>query len=271
MSREWFTEISRGYVFESQGHPPSLMEIVKANVLIDEVQRARLADFGLLTIISDVSSTSSAQGGTHRWMSPELFDPENFGLKNDRPTKLSDCYALGMLIYEVLSGKIPFSQRRGYAVVVKILRGERPVRPRGVHGMWFTNDVWDTLGRCWNPIPGDRPRIGDVLQCLENASRYRTSPFQTAAGLLAIPHNHDSSGEDSTDEGELSSPSSVASSQPSQNVQKGNPNENNTLTSSHKLSVLLHSAPDPQNLGESVENLNGPDSGELAGILNTVS
>jgi len=40
-------------------------------------------------------------GGTFEWMSPELLDPEKFGMKDRRPTKQSDCYALGMVIYEV--------------------------------------------------------------------------------------------------------------------------------------------------------------------------
>ena len=43
-------------------------------------------------------------GGTYRWMSPELLYPERFGIsqsEGDRPTRQSDCYALGMVIYEV--------------------------------------------------------------------------------------------------------------------------------------------------------------------------
>ena len=34
-------------------------------------------------------------------MSPELLDPEGFGATDRRPTKQSDCYALGMVVYEV--------------------------------------------------------------------------------------------------------------------------------------------------------------------------
>jgi len=34
-------------------------------------------------------------------MSPELLDPERFGITDYRPTKKSDCYALGMVVYEV--------------------------------------------------------------------------------------------------------------------------------------------------------------------------
>jgi len=43
-------------------------------------------------------------GGTRRWMNPELLHPEWFGIpesEDNRPTRQSDCYALGMVIYEV--------------------------------------------------------------------------------------------------------------------------------------------------------------------------
>jgi serine/threonine protein kinase len=107
----------------------------KANILINKKRRACLADFGLSTItgvatrvaagasqaslissdsltplaagasrmslISDDSLMSFTAGGTCRWMSPELLDPEPFGVQGDRPTRQSDCYALGMVIYEV--------------------------------------------------------------------------------------------------------------------------------------------------------------------------
>lgn len=38
--------------------------------------------------------------GTLRWMSPELLDPDGSG-SSGRPTRESDRYALGMVIYEV--------------------------------------------------------------------------------------------------------------------------------------------------------------------------
>ena len=103
-------------------------------------------------------------------MSPELFDPERFGLEDRRQTKSSDCYALGMVVYEVLSRRVPFHQYADYAVVVKVLKGDHPMRPRGEEGMWFTEDVWSMLGRCWEPSPVNRPSIEDILQCLEKAS-----------------------------------------------------------------------------------------------------
>jgi len=48
------------------------------------------------TMHSEISCVSASGGGTYRWMSPELLeDPDG------RPTKRSDCYALGMVVYEV--------------------------------------------------------------------------------------------------------------------------------------------------------------------------
>ena len=141
----------------------------KANILIDQTGHALLADFGLLTIISDpanrLPSSSYTQGGTARWMSPELIAPERFELKNSRPTKLSDCYALGMVIYETISGNLPFHKDADLTVFMKVVEGKRPLR-----GTRFTTSLWKMLERCWTPQPIDRPSIEDVLRCLEVAS-----------------------------------------------------------------------------------------------------
>jgi len=139
---------------------------VKANILIDQAGNARLADFGLLTIISDptnlLSSSSYTQGGTARWMGPELIDPERFGLKNNSPTKSSDCYALGMVMYETISGNPPFHQHGDLTVFTKVLADERPAK--------FADSLWKMLRQCWRPQPNDRPSIEDVLLCLGRVS-----------------------------------------------------------------------------------------------------
>ena len=144
---------------------PSLC--IKANVLINRAGHAQLADFGLLTIISDpvhatVASSSYISGGTIRWMGPELLDPE----QNNHPTKSSDCYALGMVIYEVLSGRTPFHQLGDLVVMRRVPEGLRPERPEGEEGVWFTDELWGTVERCWAPGPDNRPSIDTILGCL---------------------------------------------------------------------------------------------------------
>ena len=116
-------------------------------------------------------------------MSPELFDPEKFDLKDGRPTKYSDCYALGMVIYEVLSGKVPLCRYSNLLVVVEVLAGTRPGRPEGTLGAWFTDRVWEVLECCWTPQPRNRPSIEDVLQCLEKVSRSWVPPSPWLLGV----------------------------------------------------------------------------------------
>ena len=144
----------------------------QANILINNSGHACLADFGLATIASDqsISISSCVQGGTIQWMSPELIDPEGFGLTEIRPTKESDCYALGMVIYEVLSGHAPFAPFRLTPVIWKVLNGERPERSQGEGGVLFPDDLWRTLELCWKHQPGDRINAKVVLQCLERTS-----------------------------------------------------------------------------------------------------
>jgi len=106
--------------YESNIFILTLQTSVKANILVNKDRRACIADFGLSTItgvathaaagvsqaslISNDTLMSFTGGGTRRWMSPELLDPERFGMpesEGNRPTRQSDCYALGMVIYEV--------------------------------------------------------------------------------------------------------------------------------------------------------------------------
>jgi len=100
-------------------------------------------------------------------MSPELLDPERFGLKGSHPTKEADCYALGMVVYEVLSGRTPFSPSKAPVVIWMVLDGRRPGRPQGDEGKLFTDVVWGVLELCWEPQPNKRTSIKNVLQGLE--------------------------------------------------------------------------------------------------------
>jgi hypothetical protein len=152
-------------------------------------------------------------------MSPELFYPEDFGLEDSRRTERSDCYALGMVIYEVLSGQVPFSPHRNCTIAVRVSRGERPEWPQGAEREWFGNGVWGVLERCWMPKPDDRPGIGDVLQCLLEASKFWIPLSRQVANLpvvdLPARDSSDPDAEGSTEESEGSSLSQPLQTAPS--------------------------------------------------------
>ena len=163
----------RGMVSNASAGQHNNAFFIKANILIDQDGHARLADFGLLTIVSDstypTTSSSSKSSGTVRWMSPERLDPDR--VENAKgPTKESDCYALGMVILEVLTGQPPFPRYTSLIVMKKIVDGERPERPQGPKAMWFTDDLWGMLEQCWSFQPEVRPTVQAVLECLERSS-----------------------------------------------------------------------------------------------------
>ena len=73
----------------------------QANILVSDNGTALLADFGLMTVLIEhntvpFSVTVASAAGTIRWMSPELL----FGT-DGTPSRQSDRYALGMVVYEV--------------------------------------------------------------------------------------------------------------------------------------------------------------------------
>ena len=122
-------------------------------------------------------------GGTVRWMSPELIDPVQFGVKGNRPTKMSDCYAFGMVIYEVgvsvgglvlqvlkcaqvLCGHNPYHGMRKLEIMPAILEGVRPEKPKNAMDLGFTEALWETVEKCWAGDRSARPDVKEILSCL---------------------------------------------------------------------------------------------------------
>ena len=190
---------------------PTSHPSTKANILINEDRRACIADFGLTTItgvaihtsarasqvslISNDTLMSFTAGGTYRWMSPELLDPERFGIpepEGNRPTRQSDCYALGMVIYEVgihinesaliggwliipqvLCGHHPYVEVPSNLLVMSaIVEGNRPKKPEGATRLGFSNDLWIIIEWCWLEDRSKRPRTEDILSCLNDATAF---------------------------------------------------------------------------------------------------
>ena len=98
------------------------------------------------------------------------MSPERFGLKKSCPTKSSDCYALGMGIYETISRGLSFHEDTDLTVITKVLGGQRPRRAG------FTRSLWDLLELYWASQPNNRPSIEEVLRGLEAVSNLSEQP-----------------------------------------------------------------------------------------------
>jgi len=97
-------------------------DIKPGNILVDARDHVWLADFGLTKPVEGLSNLTDASCliGTPHYMAPELLDQP--------ASASSDIYALGVLMYEMLTGNVPFKGRTPVAVCWKHVH-EPPLPP----------------------------------------------------------------------------------------------------------------------------------------------
>ena len=139
-------------------------DIKPSNILLDGVnnQHVYLADFGLAKAMdkgSDLTQTGCLIG-TPAYMAPELIDkPESVS---------SDIYALGVLLYHMLTGRVPFTGSSPLAVYWKHMR-ELPVSPSHLNPA-ITAPVEQVILRALNKDPRRRfPGAQAMAQAYMNA------------------------------------------------------------------------------------------------------
>src|SRR6266516_845041 len=102
-------------------------DIKASNVLLDADGRCYLIDFGIARITSDLTQLTSTGDvlGTVDYVAPELFEEER------RADTRSDLYSLGVLLFEMVTGRLPFPAENQLAVVSMHIN-KRPPSPRSI-------------------------------------------------------------------------------------------------------------------------------------------
>lgn len=96
------------------------------NVIVDAEDRAKVTDFGIAKAgASDLTETGSIMG-TAQYLSPEQAEGRVVGPP-------SDLYSIGIILYELLTGRVPFDADSPVAIALKHMQ-EPPVPPRQLSG-----------------------------------------------------------------------------------------------------------------------------------------
>lgn len=156
-----FAQIVMG-VAHAHKHGIVHRDLKPANVLIDSDGRPRVTDFGLAKrAATDTNLTATGQVvGTPQYMAPEQArDSKEVGPP-------ADVYALGAILYFMLTGKPPFQGDGITDLLIKVVT-ETPVPPRQIRA----------------DVPADLEAL--CLQCLAKAPRDRFTDAEALAAALA--------------------------------------------------------------------------------------
>jgi predicted Ser/Thr protein kinase len=123
-------------------------DLKPANVMIDGKGRARITDFGL-AIASEEADTKAGPAGTPGYLAPELLD-------GVAPSVQSDLYALGLVLYELFTGKKAF-EASSLAEFHRKQTETNPTPPSSVVKN-FDPAVERAILRCLDHDPEQRPR-----------------------------------------------------------------------------------------------------------------
>jgi eukaryotic-like serine/threonine-protein kinase len=147
-------------------------DIKPANIILAAGNRVKLTDFGIARIEDPLITKQTQAGeilGTPLYMSPEQVD----GLPVDGR---SDLFSLGVILYELSTGKRPF-QGESLAGIFDEIRKASPPRPEKVEST-IPGPLSDVIVKSLKSRPGDRFQSGEEMAkaltaCLEEIVSHR--------------------------------------------------------------------------------------------------
>ncbi len=157
-------------------------DVKPSNILLDKDGNALLADFGLAYIHdASVSLTGSALIGTPTYMSPEqaLGDPVD---------QRSDLYSLGIIMYQMITGQVPFEAETPLAVLMKHMSEPVPL-PRVINPQ-ISEAIERVILKAIAKDPKERfVSVAEMNAAFQAAIAHTLNPGSEPAPLLEVPRS----------------------------------------------------------------------------------
>jgi class 3 adenylate cyclase/cell division septation protein DedD len=140
-------------------------DLKPANIMIDRSGTVKIMDFGIARMVHRDGPMTGTIVGTPEYMAPEQAELKPLGAR-------TDIYALGLVLYEMITGAAAFSGDTPVAVALKQIR-EYPKRPREIVSQ-LAGSVDTVIMKCLQKDPAKRFASIDALEAaLIKASRAR--------------------------------------------------------------------------------------------------
>jgi serine/threonine-protein kinase len=150
------------------------------NVIVDDAGHVKVTDFGIARAgASDMTETGSIMG-TAQYLSPEQA-------QGHAVSASSDLYSVGVVLYELLTGRVPFDAEAAVTIALKHV-SESPAAPTAINPA-IPPELEQVVMWALNKNPADRPQDADqFIAALEGAKAAILSgePGQRTASMAAL-------------------------------------------------------------------------------------
>ena len=127
-------------------------DLKSGNIFLMKNGLVKLGDFGISKRFQKTMDKAKTFIGTPYYLSPEIINGKPYDSK-------SDIWALGVLLYEMMTFKMPFNANSLPMLSVKIMRGQY-IPPPTI----YTKDLRELVTKCLTVEPKNRPSIQEILR-----------------------------------------------------------------------------------------------------------
>jgi len=146
-------------------------DVKPQNVLITPDDVVKVTDFGIAQALTDTQPVEKADVV---WGSPHYFAPEQ--AKGERPTPAADVYAIGIVLFEMLTGELPYTGNNQQELALAHIRERVPMVTE--RNPKVPESLARTVHKVMSKHPNERYReadqLGNILQKFQDRSQDNT-------------------------------------------------------------------------------------------------